>query len=122
MQVFENRSSYTPGVDAVAKIVLSIECHPGQELAIIQWLGGVSKQAGVYSVDLSSRAVELPVAPSEPAMDVVSEPVAPAAIVEDVVEAAPEVQVESETPVVPAEIIPAAPVVVEPAVEEAPHA
>ncbi len=59
MQVFEDRSSYTHGVDAVAKIVLSIECAPGQELAIIQWLGGVSKQAGVYCVDLSAPAVEV---------------------------------------------------------------
>jgi hypothetical protein len=56
-----------PGVDPVAKITLTVECAPGQELTIIQWLGGVVKQAGVYCVDLNSPVVDLPV----PSIDVV---------------------------------------------------
>lgn len=96
MRLFEDRAIYAPGTDPVAKIVLTVECNPGQEQSIIQHLSSVVTQAGVYCVELSGSAPEAlaevapePVAESAAGTPIEFSPVAEAAAPPAAPEAAP---------------------------------
>lgn len=73
--IFEDRSSYDAEKDPVAKIVLTVECAPGQLDHITDYLATVAGQAGVYSVDVGADihipAVKVEIPKPEP---IVAEP------------------------------------------------
>jgi len=52
--VFENRAIYDAARDPVAKVSVTVECHPKAAVELTNWLLGVSAKAGVYAVAIDA--------------------------------------------------------------------
>lgn len=65
--LFDDRSSYDPAKDAVERLTVTIECHPGQTVHVVEYLLGLGAKAGLYHVSFNSEVIEPAVAaPAEP--------------------------------------------------------
>lgn len=68
-RTFEDRATYDPATEAVSVVTFTVECHPKQAQAVIDFLVEVRDCAGVYAVDFDS-GVRIPEA--QPVLEILT--------------------------------------------------